>query len=392
MSSDSVTKTTSTSFFGRIGNALAGILFGLILLLGSFVLLTWNEGRAIKTEKRLKAGAGMVVSLPSAEALPENEGKLVHFTGTASAGGPVEDPAFGLSAEALRLRRSVEMYQWEQSEDSETKQKLGGSEETTTTYSYSKGWSSTAIDSSQFEVPEGHSNPSSMPVNDATFEAEGIHVGKFDLPPNLVDSIDNFTPRSITAEEAQAAAGLHQMPIHVVSGGVFYLGEDPATPAIGDVKITFEEALPGPVSVIARQLGTTLEPFTVEDLGSIELLKTGTFSAATMFQQEQESNVMLTWVLRLVGFLMMLFGLLMISNILSVVASVIPLLGNIVGAGVGLMAFAVALPLTLLTIALAWLAYRPIIGIPLLLLAGVSIFFAGAKLFKARKKPQPSAS
>ncbi len=44
--------------------------------------------------------------------------------------------------------------------------------------------------------------------------------------------------------------------------------------------------------------------------------------------------------------------------------------------GTGLMSLLVALPLTLVTIALAWLFYRPLIGLPLLILAIVSIVFA----------------
>lgn len=97
---------------------------------------------------------------------------------------------------------------------------------------------------------------------------------------------------------------------------------------------------------------------------------------------------LLTWILRLVGFLMMLFGLLMIANIFSVLASVVPLFGDMVGAGTGLLAFVIALPLTLITIALAWLAYRPLIGIPLLLAAADSVVFGGMKLAKSlRKKP-----
>lgn len=39
MSNDSFNTTTSTSWFGRIGNAVGGILFGIILFLGSFALL-----------------------------------------------------------------------------------------------------------------------------------------------------------------------------------------------------------------------------------------------------------------------------------------------------------------------------------------------------------------
>lgn len=385
MAPDSITTTTSKSWTSRIGNAFAGILFGIILFLGSFVLLTWNEGRAIKREKVLKEGAGQVVSLPAPEVVAENNGKLIHFTGTAEAEGPVEDPVFGITADALKLRRTVEMFQWKQSEKSETKEKLGGGEETTTTYTYSKEWSEALIDSSQFHAPEGHQNPQSFPVNSETFVAPGIHVGQFDLPESLINSIDNFSPFPVTAEQAQKAAEYHNEPIKPTTGGGFYIGENPAAPVIGDVRINFAQAPSGPVSVIAAQLGNTLEPFTVRDLGSIELLKTGAFSAAVMFQQEQEANVTLTWILRFVGFLMMLFGLLLITNVLSVIASVVPFLGNIVNAGLGLMMFAIALPLTLVTIALAWLAYRPLIGIPLLVLAGVSIFFAGAKLMKKKK-------
>lgn len=387
MSSDSVTVTTSKSFFSRFASSVGGILFGIILFLGSFVLLTWNEGRAIKTEKMLTAGASQVISISTDEVLRANEGKLVHFDGTAAADGPVDDPVFGISVEALKLRRNVEMYQWVENEKSETKQKLGGGEETVTTYTYSKKWVSDPVDSSEFQQPENHSNPPEMPVESETFTAEKIHVGAFYLPPSLVGSIDNFTPRVATADEADAAAEFHQMPIQHTSG-TLYLGEDPSKPAVGDVRVSFEQAKSGPVSVIAAQVGDTLEPFTIQNFGSIELLKVGTLSAPAMFQQEQEGNKVFTWVLRLVGFVMMLFGLILIANVISVIASVIPFLGSLVGAGVSLIAFALALPLTLVTIALAWVAYRPLIGIPLLLVAGVSIFFAGSKLLKRKKPPQ----
>ncbi|MEI6494327.1 MAG: TMEM43 family protein, partial [Verrucomicrobiota bacterium] len=65
--------------------------------------------------------------------------------------------------------------------------------------------------------------------------------------------------------------------------------------------------------------------------------------------------------------------------------------GDIVGAGTGILAFAIALPLTLLTIAMAWLAYRPLIGIPLLLAAVGSVVFGIMKLAKSRKKKPVAA-
>jgi len=386
MSNDTVTTTTSQSWFSRIGSALMGVLVGIVLFLGSFLLLGWNEGRAIHRAKTLEIGAGQVVTVPADAPVAGNEGKLVHITGVAEADKPVKDPVFGIVADALKLRRDVEMYQWKEDSKSETKQKLGGGEETTTTYTYSKAWASGLIDSSNFKEPSGHKNPAEMPVDSETFVAPAIHVGKFQLPPSLTDKIDNYVPRPATEAEAKAAAKETDADIQTVTGGQLYVGADPGTPAVGDLRVTFKMAPSGPVSIVAKQIGDTFEEFIAENGRSIEpLLQTGTHSAQAMFQAEQEGNAMLTWILRLAGFLMMLFGLLLITGIFSVIASVIPFLGNIVNMGTGMLAFAVALPLTLVTIALAWLAYRPLIGIPLFLLAIGSLVFAIMRLSKRKK-------
>ena len=386
MSDDSFTTTTSTSWFSRIGSALTGIVVGVVMFLASFLLLGWNEGRAIHRAKTLDIGAKQVISITPDSPVQQNDGKLVHLTGTAEAPDPVTDEVFGITADALKLRRDVEMYQWKEESKQETKKKLGGGEETTTTYTYSKGWSSSLIDSGKFQKPDGHANPDSMPVDSQIFTAQEIHVGKFSLPESLTELINNYSPQPATAEEAKAAAKSHSADIQATTGGQLFIGEDPQKPVVGDARVTFQSAPSGPVSIIAAQIDNTFEPFNIPKLGTIELLQTGTLSAEAMFQKEKEGNAILTWILRLVGFLLMLFGLLMISNIFSVLASIIPFFGDIVGAGTGLLAFAIALPLTLVTIALAWIAYRPLIGIPLFLAAAGSVVFAIIKLAKSRKK------
>lgn len=150
--------------------------------------------------------------------------KLVHLSGTAEAEDPVTDEEFGITASALKLRRDVEMHQWKESEKSETKQKLGGGEETTKTYTYSKDWSSAWIDSGKFQKPSGHTNPESLPVESETLTAEGIHVGKFDLPESLTGLINNFKARPVTAEEAKDAAKEHSADMEATTGGSFTSG------------------------------------------------------------------------------------------------------------------------------------------------------------------------
>ena len=60
----------------------------------------------------------------------------------------------------------------------------------------------------------------------------------------------------------------------------------------------------------------------------------------------------------------------MIVAPLQVLASVVPLLGKIVGVGTGLFCFVFGLAWSLMIIALAWLFYRPLIGIIILAAAG----------------------
>ena len=47
------TKVTRQGFGSRLGGAIKGILFGIVLFFGSFVLLWWNEGNAVDQYKNI---------------------------------------------------------------------------------------------------------------------------------------------------------------------------------------------------------------------------------------------------------------------------------------------------------------------------------------------------
>jgi hypothetical protein len=107
-----------------------------------------------------------------------------------------------------------------------------------------------------------------------------------------------------------------------------------------------------------------------------------------MFQHAATENAILTWVLRGAGFLAMLIGIILIFRPLVTIADVLPFLGGLLGAGVGVLAFSISVPLTLITIGLAWVAYRPMVGIALLA-AGIAVF----GLFKSiGRKPSKTAA
>ena len=101
-------------------------MLGLILFVVAFPLLFWNEGRAVTTYKTLKEGGSIVTSVASGSVDPANAGRLIHVSELADTEATLTDPVFEVSAKALKLRRTAEMYQWKESSSSETTKKLGG--------------------------------------------------------------------------------------------------------------------------------------------------------------------------------------------------------------------------------------------------------------------------
>lgn len=380
--SDSFTETSTTGWFSRIGNSIKGILFGGILVIIAFPVLFWNEGRAVKTRKDLNQGAKECIAANAASVDSANENKLIHISGMATANGSLSDSQFGVSAEALKLKRKVEMYQWKENTETSSKKKLGGKEETTTTYTYEKVWSEGRIDSGKFEKPTGHTNPSSS-LSSQAWTATPINVGGFKLSKGLASQIDNFSALSVP-KPAKELADIDGRKVQF-NNGQFYLGASPSTPAIGDLKVSFQTAMPTDVSIIAQQNGDSFSPFTGDSGTTINMLKIGQHTADSMFASAQAGNKTMTWILRVVGFFVMFIGFTLIFKPLSVVADVLPIAGDIVGVGTGIVAFLLASALSLVTVSIAWIFYRPLIGIPLLLLAGAGIFFLIKKLVARRK-------
>lgn len=385
MSQDRYTEVTHQSWFSRIGGALKGILFGLLLFVLAFPLLFWNEGRAVKRAKSLTEGSKVVLSVPADSVDPANEGQLIHVSGTATTDAVLTDPVFEVSENALKLKRTVEMYQWKESKETETRTKVGGGEETVTTYSYSKTWSQSHINSENFTKPAGHQNPGSMPYDSTVLTAEEITLGAFTLSPSLAGKISQYEPLPVEADQPLPQPVRDSGQVH---NGGYYLGKDPADPQVGDVRIQFQVTRPTPVSVIARQVGSTFEPYRAKAGGEVELLQTGIHSADSMFEQAQQANRVVTWLVRLGGFLLMMFGLNLMTRVFSVLADVIPFFGRIVGAGTRLIAFLLAAVFSLITIAVAWVFYRPLLGILLLtaaggLIAAVVIKLRSSKVEKA---------
>lgn len=427
---------TEQSWGSRVGGAFKGILIGLLLIVVGIGGLFWNEGRTIKRTKALQEAASVLVETTPDSVDPNNEGKLLYLTGEAVTEETLTDPYFNISTKALKLYRKVEIYQWVENVTTSTERGSGGSETTTTNYSYSKEWQEGLIDSSSFHDP-GHDNPTSAPVESCSFTASSITLGAFTLSPSLIDLIpadQDFVPQTTSAQkasptsdevkksdpntvdatdddqengelvpaettgeygEAIASSKLEEetsTPAQEASnsstdgfvpvGSGFYKG-NPLSAQIGDIRVTFSYTpTPTTVSVISQQTGDTFTPYTAKT-GKVELLETGTVSAEDMFASAQFANKTTAWLIRLGGFLAIMIGFNLILAPLSVLVDIIPFAGRIVGTGTSIISFCLALCISLITIAIGWIAYRPILAITLIVIAAVAILFP---LFKKKSQ------
>jgi hypothetical protein len=379
---DTFTEVTTKSWGSRIGESIKGVLFGLVLILGSGAALFWNEGRAVQTQRSLTEGAGLVIDIDPARLDAANEGKLVHASGDMRAPAPVVDAEFGVSASGLRLLRTVEMYQWKEDKKTETRKNLGGSEETVTTYSYAKIWSANRIDSRDFREADGHVNPQ-MRYQASAVLARDVSFGAFRPSARVIEMLPASEIVRVDPALLEAARTRITGPLSV-NDGIFFLGANAAEPAVGDLRVSYHLVPSGPASVVGQQAGSDLSGYQTKAGDSLLMVRPGTMSAADMFKAAERENAVLTWIIRLVGMVAMFIGFVLVLNPLVVVADVVPFIGSVLGAGAAVVSLIATLVVAPIVIAVAWFFYRPLVSIIVLALGFAAAY--GLKHLAARRK------
>ncbi len=446
------TETTTTGYGTRVGNSFKAIGSGFLLFVLGTALLWWNEGRAVKTEKMLDEAGSAYVEMENPNKKDASlEGELICGTAMATTEDSLSDAQFGIGAKAIALRRTVEYYQWVEHSQTKKEDKLGGKEVTTTTYTYSKQWVSSPIQSSQFHDPAyQNKNMVLTTVDEAEQYAENVSFGAYKLPESLIHSIssregmdlaisedllaqfDKSTQaayerfygvqKSIQQPTQQPAPQQPSIPdsvkallsdsvkavldslqavsdsinkqmanaenkkdlqyIHQASN-VLYFGRVPGSPEVGDVRVTFEKVVPAKVTVMAVVDGDSFKPFKAKNGKRFQTLVMGKKSGDEIIDAAKESNNMILWALRIIGILMIIGGLKGIFGFIETILKVVPFIAGIFGWGVGLVCTVIGIAWSLIIIAIAWLFYRPLLGISLLVLAG---FLVWVFAFKGKDK------
>lgn len=387
------TKTESKNWFTRLKESVSGVLVGIILIAAGTWLLWWNEEDTFKT-----AGAIGEAELVTQEVADIShidsalEGKVIHAVGFADTKDVVRDSLFGIEASAINIERQAEFYQWEEHAHTETSKKLGGGEETVTTYSYSKEWVSEPIDSGKFEdYSYRNSNTVLANVKSEAFWAQNVTFGAYKLPDFLTRKIGGAVPLTLEKVNTESLSSAINSPMHDklmlihVQGSTVYIGKNPSSPEIGDVRVTFTKTPQADVSIVAQVIRDTFEPFTASNGYTFSRLEMGKVGSAKMFEDARSENNLMAWIFRAIGAVVIMLGLSLVMKPLSVFADVIPILGTIVGTGTGFVAFVIGLAWSLVVIAVAWVRFRPIIAGGLIAVAAVLL---GLSYMRGKKKAQ----
>ena len=186
-------EVTTTGYGTRVGNSFKAIGGGFLMFVLGTALLWWNEGRAVKTEKMLDEAGNAYVEMENPNKKDASlEGELICGTAMATTEDSLVDAQFGIGAKAISIRRNVEYYQWVEHSQTKREDKLGGKEVTTTTYTYTKEWVSSPIESSDFHDPAyQNKNLVLTTVDESEQWAENVKWGAYTLPEGLFHRISS---------------------------------------------------------------------------------------------------------------------------------------------------------------------------------------------------------
>lgn len=380
-------------------SAMGAAMLGVLLTIAAFPILFLNEGRAVKTARALKEGAASVISLDANRVDPANEEKFVHVYGNATTEEILTDPKFGVSANAIRLARTTEMYQWKEIVQEVTRRSDGKSTKEKE-YTYEKVWAAKQIDSASFSESENHENPPKLPFESLTIGAKKVTVGEFGLSSRLVSKINKSEPLLVNMSDVPQDVGENLKADNGTdkSSQGFYWSTRPESnePEIGDVRIRFAITPATDVSIMAQQKGKQLEAFKTHSGRELNMLSMGAVSADEMLTEAETAHTVFSWALRTLGTVFVTIGIALILQPLASMTSWIPLLGQLVGMGTTLVAVIAGLAMSLLTIGTAWLFYRPFVAIPLIAVSVGLLWFLFSKSKHAGEKasappPVPAA-
>lgn len=385
---DSVSVTSHHSYGSRVWNSFKSILWWILLVIVSIVLLVRNENNYVKQKAALDEWASVVQEASLTQIDSSLEWKEIHLYGkTASTAEALRDNVFWIVTDDLKLKRTVEMYQWHEKAEEDCTDNLWWSEDCETTYTYQEAWNEEEINSSNFYKIAWHENPSNRAYLSTEQSKSPITLWVYTLSTIFVNKLTNYQNINLDEQDIITPAEYQNNTgnFHIQSNYI-YIWADPNTPVIWDLRISFSSVRPWTISIVGKQLWNEVTSYTVSNGKSIALLEQWSVSADDMFLNAQKENKVMTRIIRWLWLLLMFCGFASMLKFIETIAKVVPFVSKIIWVWTGLIALCLTLVVWFITIWLTWIAVRPIVGITCLVIAIAGILLL--RKWKENKKEE----
>ena len=274
------------SLWEDLSKVKSEVFVGIVVIILSSTFLWIAEKQTVKHEQLLRGCREAVLEVRNPEVIFRNcQSCPVHVQGNTSTDcRRIKDNDLGYTPDVacVRMRRIVEMYQWQESKKDQGKGRG-------IVYSYHQVWSEHDINSSAFH-DKNYRNPRRQPDSCSTvMNADVVKIGAYILMDRQVAMMEQWEPCSLhTVPPASVVGYYHLHPhiyvtrsTHVESNGSTSLdgGEGRGyqvfngtldDPRIGTVRVRYDIIREGgPVTTVAVQDGNTFRAFTEEDAYSL---------------------------------------------------------------------------------------------------------------------------
>lgn len=350
------------------------ILGGVALFTGALILLVSNEQRALDRESALAAHLESAATAPSDELDPTLEGKLVHLEGLLLAPAPLRDRPIPVEVRALRLDRRVQMYQWEAQQATREEPLPSGEVRRVEVESYAKIWSENPIDSSKFADPI-HANPA-FPFTSKRTDVSSPRLGALRVSGAILEGLNDFQVLQADPRVAeQATLGTNV----IARGDHYYVGGDPDSPQIGDLRVIYRYVPEGiTASGIGQQIGDTLGAFSFRDETLPAVVLPGSHGPHELLAASPDPIARWVSLIRAIALLLVMGGLAVVFSALRNFGPRVDWIGDLLYGGAAVNGALVGLGVGMSVIGIVWLVAEHYAGVAFVVL-GLAVIFLDAR-------------
>jgi len=371
-----------------------------LLLLGMCFMVGWNEKRAVCDQKAILAGMDAVQEIGCSNPF-EGDGSLVMMSCQIAKDGlealTLPDTDFSeFSHIGTGLRVVSRMYQCVEHEKKVTRKLQGGGEETIHTYTYRKEWVDGPVDSRRFHsagfadfrrncgAVQNPPWPSRVPRSHSYY-APSMKVGA--VTTDKTSSVPLKTPLT----NVQTPPGWTKTGSDIFASSKWRSSN---LDEIGDVETTFysNDWANAKATLLGENNGGRVGKWKAPsswlcDGSTLSDLRMGTHGKEKLFTELKDESNALTWLIRILGFALIWLAFSLFFGPLGVMGDCIPCIGPMVGDSIEAVTCCVScLPATACTLGVAgvvWVAMRPLVGAPLIL---VFVFVMGSAIAYVAKR------